>query len=184
MLMPGFRPPAARHSDANGPSASIGAYARKAGKAPRARFSAAAWPLVAATLLLAATVMLAACRHTPPEQALRETISTMQAAGEARDMDALFEPIADDFAGAQGMDRKEFRRYMTLMAMRQKSVGVTLGPVEVKLFGDRATARFTAAITGGPGFLPSQAQIYEIDTGWRLDGDDWKLISARWNEKL
>ena len=63
------------------------------------------------------------------------------------------------------MDRKEFRRYMTLMAMRQKSVGVTLGPVEVKLYGDRATAKFTAGITGGPGFLPNQAQVYDIDTG-------------------
>ena len=118
----------------------------------------AAWPLVAAALLLAAA-LLPACKHTPPEQALRETIAKMQAAGEARDMDALFDPIAEDFAGAQGMDRKEFRRYMTLMAMRQKSVGVTLGPVEVKLFGDRATAKFTAAITGGPGFLPNQAQV-------------------------
>ena len=140
--------------------------------------------LASACLLLAATLVLSACRHTPPEQALRETIAQMQAAGEARDMDALFEPIADDFAGAQGMDRNEFRRYMTLMAMRQKSVGVTLGPVEVKLYGDRATAKFTAAITGGPGFLPSQAQVYDIDTGWRLDGGDWRLISARWQEKL
>ena len=135
-------------------------------------------------LLLAATLLLPACSHAPPEQALREAIAKMQAAGEARDMDALFEPIAEDFAGAQGMDRKEFRRYMTLMAMRQKSVGVTLGPVEVKLYGDRATAKFTAAITGGPGFLPSQAQIYDIETGWRLEGNDWKLIAAHWKEQL
>jgi len=135
-------------------------------------------------LLLAAALLLPACKHTPPEQALRETIAKMQAAGEARDMDALFDPIAEDFAGAQGMDRKEFRRYMTLVSMRQASVGVTLGPVDVKLFGDRATAKFTAAITGGPGFLPNQAQIYEIETGWRLEGDDWQLISARWQEKL
>ena len=99
-------------------------------------------------------------------------------------MDALFDPIAEDFAGEQGMDRKEFRRYMTLMSMRQKSVGVTLGPVDVKLYGDRATAKFTAAITGGPGFVPNQAQVYDIETGWRLSGDDWQLISARWNEKL
>jgi len=129
-------------------------------------------------------VLLSACKHTPPEQALRETIAKMQAAGEARDMDALFQPIAEDFTASQGMDRQQFRRYMTLVSMRQKSVGVTLGPVQVKLYGDRATASFTAAITGGPGFLPDQAQVYDIETGWRLQGDDWQLISARWKEKL
>jgi len=135
-------------------------------------------------LLLACALLLPACKHTPPEQALRETIAAMQAAGEAHDIDALFEPIAEDFSGSQGMDRKEFRRYVTLMSMRQKAIGVTLGPVEVKLFEERATAKFTAAITGGPGFLPDQAQVYDIDTGWRREGEDWKLISAHWKAKL
>ena len=125
-----------------------------------------------------------ACRKTPPEQALRETIAKMQAAGEARDVDALFEPIAEDFAGSEGMDRQAFRRYVTLMSLRSQNVGVTLGPVEVKLYGERANAQFTAAITGGPGFLPNQAQVYAIDTGWKRDGDEWKLITATWKTPL
>ena len=136
--------------------------------------------LVFAMLLAAG----AGCKRTPPEQALRETIAGMQAAGEARDVDALFEPIAEDFAGSEGMDRTAFRRYVTLMSMRSKNVGVTLGPIEVKLYGDRATASFTAAIRGGPGFLPEQAQVYAIDTGWRMDDGDWKLISAAWKAQL
>jgi hypothetical protein len=177
MLMPGiFRSPAAHHSSANRPSASIGAYAQNAGK-PRARG-------LFALLLLACALLLASCKHTPPEQALRDTIAKMQAAGESGDVDALFKPIAEDFSGSEGMDRTAFRRYVTLMRMSQKSVGVTLGPIDVKILGDRATAKFTATITGGPGFLPDQAQIYDIDTGWRLEGADWKLINARWTAKL
>jgi ketosteroid isomerase-like protein len=139
----------------------------------------AAWALLAFLLLLAT-----ACNRTPPEQALRETIAKMQAAGEARDVDALFDPIAEDFAGSEGMDRQAFRRYVTLMSMQNKSVGVTLGPIDVKLYGDRATASFTAAIRGGPGLLPDQAQVYAIETGWRLEDGDWKLISATWKPQL
>ena len=176
MLMPGFPSPAAHHSGAYRLFASIGAYAQNAGK-PRAA-------AVRALLLAALLAIAAGCQTTPPVQALRETIASMQAAGEARDIDALFEPIAADFSGSGNMDREAFQRYVTLMSLRSRQVGVTLGPVEVKLYGERATAQFTAAITGGPGFLPSQAQVYAIDTGWRLEGGEWKLISATWKEQL
>ena len=129
-------------------------------------------------------LLLAACSREPPEAALRATIASMQQAAEKNDTDALFEPIAEDFAGSEGMDRKAFRRYVTLMSMRYKSIGVSLGPMDVKLFGDRATVKFTAALTGGAGLVPDQGQVYDVDTGWRLEGSDWKLISAKWKEKL
>ena len=168
MLMPGFPSPAAHHSGAYRPFGTIGAYALNAGK-------------LAALLLF---FLLAGCHRTPPEQALRDTIAKMQSAGETGDLDALFEPIAEDFSGSGNMNREAFQRYVTLMSLRSRQVGVTLGPVEVKLYGERASARFTAAITGGPGLLPSQAQVYAIDTGWRLEDGEWKLINATWKEQL
>ena len=133
---------------------------------------------------LAALAALPGCHREPPEQALRKTIAGMQAAAEAGDTDTLFAPIADDFAGSEGMDRQAFRRYVTLMRLRNARVTVTLGPIDVKLIGDRATAGFTAALSGGAGFLPSNAQVFDVSTGWRLEGRDWKLISARWTPKL
>ena len=54
-------------------------------------------------LALALFSLLPGCKHAPPEQALRDTISKMQAAGESGDIDALLEPIAEDFSGEQGM---------------------------------------------------------------------------------
>ena len=134
-----------------------------------------------ATLSVAA---LPGCKHEPPEQALRNTIATMQAAAESGDTDALFGPIAQDFSGSEVMDRQAFRRYVTLMRLRNARVSVTLGPIDVKLLGDRATADFSAAISGGAGLLPENAQVYEVQTGWRMDGGKWALISARWQPKL
>ena len=157
----------------------IGAQAPKAGKPRHFSFR---WLLP--IVLAVAPLGLASCSREPPEQVLRATIANMEAAAEAHDTDALFEPIADDFVGAEGMDKKMFRRYVTLMGMRHKQVGVQLGPLDVKMFDQRATVSFTAAITGGAGFLPDQGQVYQIDTGWRLEGNDWKLISAKWTEHL
>jgi len=167
--------PAAHHSDAYRPFSRIGAYPPYAGKARAVELLA---------VLFFAMALLPACKRTPPEQALRQTIAKMQSAGESGDIDALMAPIAEDFSGSEGMDRKAFQRYVTFSRMGNRSVGVSLGPIDVKLYGDRATANFTAAITGGPGMMPTQVQAYEIETGWRLEGADWKLINAKWKPKL
>ena len=157
----------------------IGAQAPKAGKPLNRSFLAAL-----AGLLIGMLCALPGCHREPPEAALRATIASMQAAAEAHDSDALFEPIAEDFAGSEGMDRQAFHRYVTFMGLRNQKIGVQLGPLEVKLFGDRATVTFTAAITGGAGWMPERGQVYDVVTGWRLDGGKWKLISAKWTEKL
>ena len=135
-------------------------------------------------LCLVFALALSGCRREPPEQALRNTIAAMEAAAEAQDNDALFAPIAEDFTGSEGMDRQTFRRYVTFAGMRARSVNASLGPIDVKLFGDRASASFTVALTGGAGLLPDQAQVYEVDTGWRLQDGEWKLISAKWKPRL
>ena len=136
---------------------------------------------IAAALL---ALVLAGCRKEPPEQALRNTIAAMEAAAEKHDNDALFASIAEDFSGSEGMDRQAFRRYVTFTGMRSKSVGVQLGPLDVKLFDQRATVTFTAALSGGEGLLPDRVQVYDVDTGWRLDGGEWKLISAKWKPQI
>jgi hypothetical protein len=142
----------------------------------------------AATLLWAALLVLLACsgcHRTPPEQALRDTIAAMQKAGEEHRVSDLMDSVAEDFAGPDDMDRKQFRQYLTVVALRNVYVGTTLGPLDIQITGDRARVRFSLAARGGAGsWIPDRAQIYDVDTGWRREGDDWKLISATWKEKL
>ena len=131
-----------------------------------------------------AAMAFTGCKREPPEQALRNTVAAMEAAAEKGDADALFDHIAEDFGGNEGMDREAFRRYVMVMGLRRETVGVQLGPLDVQLFGDRASAKFTAALTGGPGWLPNRAQVYDVATGWRLQDGEWMLISATWKPKL
>jgi hypothetical protein len=135
-------------------------------------------------LALMAAMAFTGCKREPPEQALRNTVAAMEAAAEKGDADALFDHIAGDFGGNEGMDREAFRRYVMVMGLRRETVGVQLGPLDVQLFGDRASAKFTAALTGGPGWLPNRAQVYDVTTGWRLQDGEWMLISATWKPQL
>lgn len=133
--------------------------------------------------LLSVCIGLAACARTPPEDALRDTISALQAHVEARDAAAVQGLLDEDFAGPDGMDRRGARQLATVMLMRHRNVGLRLGPLDVRLQGDdRATVHATAALTGGSGaLLPDSARAYRVESAWRRRGDDWRMLSLRWD---
>lgn len=140
-------------------------------------------------LLLAgmlAAAGLAACSRTPPEQALRERIELLQRNIDARDAGEVASALAEDFVGNQGMDRREAQRTATGLFLRYRDVGATFGPLQVQMQGDtHATVKFTVAATGGAGgMLPSDAQVYDVTTGWRSGDDGWQMTSADWTPRF
>jgi hypothetical protein len=138
-----------------------------------------------AGLLAALCAVLGGCDSTPPEAKLRATIAQMQADGEAHKVAAVMDSVAEDFGGPEGMDRKQLQRFLTFTSMSNQALGVTLGPMDVEVMGERATAKFTLYATGGSGgLLPDRAQVYDVTTGWKLVGGEWKLISANWKDQL
>ncbi len=153
----------------------IGAQAPEAGKPRQAGLFGAA---------LVVLLLCAGCHHAPPEQALRETIAAMQKAGEEHRVSDVMDSVAEDFVGQEGMDQKQFRQYLTVIGLQNRELGTTLGPLTIAITGDRARVSFTLGASGGAGWLPDRAQVYDVETGWRMDGSDWKLISASWKPKL
>ncbi len=115
---------------------------------------------------------------------MRDSIGQLEQAVIAKDGGAFFEYFAEDFSGSDGLDRDNFRRYVQLIWLQHKDIGVQMGPLDVKLIEDRATVNFTVALSGGQGLIPAQGQIYQVQTGWRLEGDEWRLISATWKPAL
>ena len=134
----------------------------------------------------ACVVAASGCHRTPADQAIRDTIARMQAAGDRQDVSGVMKPVADDFAGhgddEVNLDRKQLQQFLVLLRMRNGGeVHAKPGPITVTVQGgDRATADFQLLVTGGSGLLPDNGQMEQVRTGWRLDGGDWKLISAEW----
>lgn len=157
---------------------SIGAQPSGTGKAAVRHFRAAL------TLLLAAAVLLPGCSRPAPEAALRGAVERMQAAAQARDSSALVADFSEQFTGPEGMDRDQFRRTLAVIWLRNREVGVALGPLDVAIAGEGARVEFTSATRGGDGWLPDRAQVYRVKTGWRLEDGDWKLVSASWEPTL
>jgi ketosteroid isomerase-like protein len=143
-------------------------------------------PIRMGVLGLAFSLSLVACTRTTPEQQLRAAIDRMQAGIEARDATAVKQALADDFIGPGGLDRSGAVRLAQLAFLQNAKVGATFGPLQIQWFPsaaapDHASVEFNAVLTGGAGaVLPDQAQAYQVKTGWRREGDAWRLTSATW----
>lgn len=127
--------------------------------------------------------LLAACAEPPPdEERIRVRIEAMQsdlAEGNAR---AFLAPIAEDFtAVTRNLDRRAAGLLLRREMLAHESLKARLADLEVALQGEgRAIATMHAVLTGGSGLIPDTGGWYKVTTGWRLDDDEWMLISARW----
>ena len=137
-----------------------------------------------ALALLAA--MAAGCSRAPPEQRLRETLDALHEAVERKDAAGVRDLLADDFVGPDALDRDGVRRMAQVLFLRHGRINANTGPVAIQMQPGHATARFSVAMTGGSGeqLLPEAARLYNVETGWREEGGEWRLTSARWEAKL
>ena len=127
-------------------------------------------------------LVVSACSRSDPEQAVRAQLEALQQAIDARDAGAVEDLLAEDFIGNEGMHRRGAKQLAAAVFLRHREIGARLGPVTVEPRGEgEAIARFSVLATGGSGgLLPEQGQVYQVQTGWRLQDGDWKLLNASW----
>jgi ketosteroid isomerase-like protein len=131
-------------------------------------------------------LLVGACSRTPDEQLIRNAMAAMQHAAETHDPHAFMNYVSADFTGNDGtVDRDGLANLLRAEVLRNDQVGVILGPVDVELQGDRATAHVTVTLTGGSGgLLPEHGALYAITSGWKKDGTRWRCYNASWEQKL
>lgn len=156
-----------------------------AGRVDALRFAASwgsTWLAPGGRVLLAVALLLTvACSRSPDEDALREAMAEMVVAVEARTPDAFMQHVAEDFVAAKGLDRKGLHRMLVAQFLRNQAVGVSSGPLEIKIDQTRAEVGFTAFVTGSTGgWIPERAEGYRIKTLWRFEDGAWLLEWADW----
>lgn len=142
--------------------------------------------VVRTVLLLLGVVGLLACTRTPDEQRIRDAIGAMQTAASERAPKEFLRHVADDFTGDDGaLDRDGIANLLRVLMLRHASIGALIGPIDIEIDGDRASARFPLTLTGGSGsLLPDSAGQYRFETGWRREGGNWLCHHAQWQRVL
>jgi len=128
-------------------------------------------------------LLLTGCREEPSvEQQVIASLEHMeQSAEEGRHLEFM-SYVAEDFSGQYGgMDRREFHRFMIFQMNENRRLHAQLFPIHVKETGEgQASAHFNILVTGGGGLLPDRGQLFEVETDWSRDGNDWLLSKADW----
>jgi hypothetical protein len=116
------------------------------------------------------------------EQQVIVVIRDMEARIEAGERRPFMEHVSAEFAGQNGaMTRDQLNALVLYQLHQHQRVHAQLFPIHVTSgIPGEAEARFSALLTGGPGWLPDNGQVYEFITRWRLQDDQWALISAQW----
>ncbi len=131
-------------------------------------------------VMLLVPLLIVGCSRSSPEERLRDTVARMQSAAESREPRGFVEHVSEEFIGTPGnIDREGLRNLLRVLLVGQQRVGVTLGPMDVKLYGDdRARVETSAFVTGGRGVLDSET--LQISSDWRIEDGQWRCIAASW----
>ena len=149
----------------------------------RALTGSTAWrPLL--TVLIATA--FAACGGAPgdAEQQLRAWVERGHEAAESKDRGALVDMISPTYSDARGNSRDDIENLFRFYFLRAKKVGLLVSVDGIDVFDDTAaqvmlTVAMAATTDSALGF---NADAYEFELDLEKAGDEWLLVSGRWND--
>ena len=124
-------------------------------------------------VMMIGLIVLSACSRAPDEQRLRDTVAAMETAIEAGEPGDFIDHVAEDFSGQGGsMDQRQLRAMLVAQTLRHQNISVLLGPLDVKLYGERATVKLRVVATGGQ-WLPES--LDEVRSVFSLHSPDQEV---------
>lgn len=130
--------------------------------------------------LLPLLLLGAGCARAPDEQKLRDTIAAMESSLETGEPGGFIEHVSADFSGqGNGIDQHQLRSLLLAQTLRHERISVLPGPLDVKMFKDRATVKLRVLATGG-GWLPESGRQIDIESHWRIENGEWICFRADW----
>jgi len=134
-------------------------------------------------MLLALALLAAGCARPPSaEQEIRALFAAAEQAAEARDVGAVLELIADDYADADGRSRADLQRLLRGWFVLHPSVQLVTRVDALELEStEHARATLTVGMLGQRGAaedLALAADLQTIELALRRDRGRWRVVAA------
>ena len=136
------------------------------------------------TVLLATGLASCGGASENAEQQLRAWVDRGHEAAERKDRGALVEMISPTYSDARGNSRGDIENLFRFYFLRAKKIGLLVSIDDIEIFDDSAAqVRLTVAMGATTdSALGFNADAYEFELELENDGDEWLLVSGRWNE--
>lgn len=137
-----------------------------------------------AAILTLSAIVGCAGEAEGPEAQVRAWIDEMHAAAEAKDRGDIVDRISPSYADARGNSRDDIEKTLRVYFLRQSRITVIPSVDEIRIIaGTAAEVSLTVAMAGtNNSAFGLSADAYRFELELESDGEDWKLISARWGE--
>lgn len=133
-----------------------------------------------------ALMIIAGCGGEPtvPEEELRAWVDDVHAAVEAKDRGEIVDRISASYMDARGNGRDDIENMLRVLFLRQSGITVMPSIADIEVIGGTAAEMVVSVALAGTtgGIRGISADAYRFELQLEDDGDDWKLISARWGE--
>ena len=132
---------------------------------------------------LALLIVLGSCARTPDEERIRAALDAMQRAAQTRRPADVLQYVASDFIGNNGdLDRDDLAQMLRMQVLRRDGVAISMGPTDVVIDDDRATAKFEIRVSDPTGrWIPGGGETYRIVSAWRREDGTWLCYNATWS---
>lgn len=134
-------------------------------------------------LLLVLISSLVACTTPDEETRLREALSNLVDAIEARSVRQVQYYLTDDFKAARHGNTQQLKAFMLLHFRQNQVIHVFTSNLQMTVQNGTADMTFTALVTGSSNWLPERGRRFAVESRWlKLDGD-WKISRVNWQEQ-
>ena len=149
----------------------------------RAPTGATAWrPLLTALFATG----LASCGGAPEsaEQQIRAWVDRGHEAAENKDRGALMDMISPTYTDARGNSRNDIENLFRFYFLRANKVGLLVSIDDIDIFDNTAAQVMLTVAMGATtdSILGFNADAWAFELELEKAGDEWLLVSARWND--
>lgn len=136
-------------------------------------------------VLITTCLTMTACSESPTEDILKSHIQTMEDAIETKRPKDALEFIHDNFHTDKSADKDWIKRTLLMYKLRHDNISITTSSISIDVKDEyTAIANFTALVAGGSGLIPKEGAIYQVQSEWRKEENDWQIVYAKWQKNL
>ncbi|MDF1563016.1 MAG: hypothetical protein P1V51_08225 [Deltaproteobacteria bacterium] len=137
--------------------------------------------LVLGSCLVAAGLFLfSSDEPKTPEEAISAVLDEMVQATREQDLGGIMEHVSESFKG-RGMTRDQLKGMLFVQLRQGRWTQVLLTERQITLESStQADVQTKALLARGETIVPASADSIELDFGFTLEGEDWKLVRADW----